>query len=359
MRLNCIKCGLLITLFCVISSQTMAQDFYSKIIQGVASEGIEQVEKRFSEIPEILDSGLEIAKVGKVFESPELCLGVLQTVANLGSAVSQIMPFSEAWTYEDKRGPVVRLRLMLNGKKIHTEVICEDKTLKALELPWGNGDKTPKIMISSTLNSALGIAINLQMQGLLTKPTPDSAVVLPEPMIQENNVFDQAGAGEGALKVESGLGNESEEKLGISPQSNWVFKETRDEFTNANTSFVYLDASKIVNPNYSPNSLILRCDGAGEFDVYVITDGYIGSSENVKVRYKFSDGIPIEENWKPSTDGKAAFKPAGANKILTGLISAQDFLFEITGYNGNTYFSEFDNSLDSSGKLNFVMSGCL
>jgi hypothetical protein len=75
------------------------------------------------------------------------------------------MPFSQVWTYEDSRGPVGKLRIMLNGQKIHTEVFCDEKTMQSVELPWGEGDDAPKMFDNASLTALLGIALNLEMQG--------------------------------------------------------------------------------------------------------------------------------------------------------------------------------------------------
>lgn len=145
---------------------TLAQDFYQDLAIGMAKEGISQAETALNELPAMLEGGLKIAQAGHEFENAEFCRGSVQAIVNMGVVVSNMMPFTKVWTYEDERGPVGKLRIMLNGQQIHTEVYCDDMTLKSDELPWGEGDSIPEEVSMTTLAAMLGVGLNLQLQGV-------------------------------------------------------------------------------------------------------------------------------------------------------------------------------------------------
>lgn len=142
-----------------------AQDLYGELAANIAKEGLTQAENLLDAVPSTLSNGLALATAGYEFETSEYCLGNLQSIVNLGAVVSNSMPFSQVWTYEDRRGPVGQLRIMLNGQKIHAEVFCDGKTLKAVELPWGSGSDTLQEFQSTSINSLMGLGLNLKMQG--------------------------------------------------------------------------------------------------------------------------------------------------------------------------------------------------
>ena len=76
-----------------------------------------------------------------------------------------MMPFSSVKTMEDDRGPVAKVRMMLSGEQLHLEIFCEGSTLKAIHLPWGEGERDPVEYHASTLDAALGALIIAQSQG--------------------------------------------------------------------------------------------------------------------------------------------------------------------------------------------------
>lgn len=138
--------------------------------------------------------------------------------------------------------------------------------------------------------------------------------------------------------------------------SNWVFVKNNDDFTDKDTSFVYLSASSAVGAD-DPESIVARCDGKGGYEIYVKTNGYIGARDDrVRVRYRFGSDKPISERWSESTSGTAAFLPDGYKDFRGKLALGRDFIFEVTDYNGSRSRSEFENNKDE--KLDFVMSGC-
>ena len=140
--------------------------------------------------------------------------------------------------------------------------------------------------------------------------------------------------------------------------SNWRFKENKDAFTDLNKSYLALARlSDSVRGGDAPETLILRCDGEGSFDIYMIVDGYVGS-DVANVRYRFEGKDAVSSKWDISTDGRAVFdtpwtKPG---KFVLELMSGNDFLFEVTDYRGVRNSAKFDNSLDPN--FDYILSGC-
>ena len=140
--------------------------------------------------------------------------------------------------------------------------------------------------------------------------------------------------------------------------SNWRYHENQDAFTDANTSYLALKLkSGSDRGGDAPKTLILRCDGEGSSDIYMVVDGYIGS-DAAKVRYRFEGKDAVSSSWDISTDGKAVFdtpwtKPG---KFVLELASGNDFLFEVTDHRGVRSSAEFDNSLDPN--FDYILSGC-
>jgi hypothetical protein len=143
-----------------------AQSIYADIASEMAKEGINQAEAKLNQLPDMLEEGLEIATSEREFESNEFCLGNVQALVNMGAITANIMPFTKVWTYEDNRGPVGKLRIMLNGKRIHIEVYCSGSILKSRELPWGNGSKVPQEISMTSLSALLGVGLNFELQGI-------------------------------------------------------------------------------------------------------------------------------------------------------------------------------------------------
>lgn len=160
------KLAVIFSILGTYGTPTLAQDFYQDLAIGMAKEGISQAETALNELPAMLEGGLKIAQAGHEFESQEFCRGSVQAIVNMGVVLSNMMPFTKVWTYEDERGPVGKLRIMLNGQQIHTEVYCDDMTLKSAELPWGEGDRTPEEVNMTSLAAMLGFGLNLQLQGV-------------------------------------------------------------------------------------------------------------------------------------------------------------------------------------------------
>jgi len=159
----------------------------------------------------------------------------------------------------------------------------------------------------------------------------------------------------------NGLSNEndasgSSDERDLASDSQWKFFEDFDSFNDKNSSYVLLLPSSSVG-NDDPSAIAVKCDAKGGYDIIVTSNGYIGARNNgIPVRYRFGTKDPITEKWNESTNGTAAFLPSFYNDFRTQLATGEDFIFEITDYNGSRSRSEFDNNKDE--KLDFVMGGC-
>lgn len=161
---------------------------------------------------------------------------------------------------------------------------------------------------------------------------------------------------EAAPESDQPVERETTAKVDSEPRSTWVFVERADDFTDKDASFVVLEPSSTAGTD-SPSALFARCDGKGDYDIVITANGYIGGKNNrVKVRYRFGENKPITERWSESTNGKAAFLPSGYNDFRTALKTGENFIFEITDYQGSTSRSEYNNSKDEN--LDYVMNGC-
>lgn len=147
------------------ASAAGAQSKYADIAVDMAKQGKAEAERLLKNAPMLLDEMLERAKAGQEFDSAQYCWGALQSAVNLGAALSNIMPFSKVWTFEDDRGPVGRFRVMINGDKIHADVYCEDNVLRIDHLPWGIGSADPKEVRITAFSAIAGVALNLKLQG--------------------------------------------------------------------------------------------------------------------------------------------------------------------------------------------------
>ena len=170
------KLSLIAMMLNVWGASVSAQSIYADIASEMAKEGINQAEAKLNQLPEMLRDGIDIATAEREFESDEYCLGNVQALINMGAVASNIMPFTKVWTYEDDRGPVGKLRVMLNGEKIHIEIYCDKNVLKSKTLPWGDGDKTLQEVNMSSVSALLGVGLNFQLQGIF-----DEAEIKQEP----------------------------------------------------------------------------------------------------------------------------------------------------------------------------------
>lgn len=140
----------------------------------------------------------------------------------------------------------------------------------------------------------------------------------------------------------------------------WTLVTAKDAFSERDTSYVFLESDQASRRGAdAPRTLVLRCDGNGGFETYVISDGYLGGRDGrVPVRYRFGEEPPISERWFESTDGQAAFLPEGYRDFLNGLSSRADFIFEMTDFRGSTNLAKFVGLDKNASVLDFIQSGC-
>ncbi|MCW1950566.1 MAG: hypothetical protein KIH44_004265 [Octadecabacter sp.] len=138
----------------------------------------------------------------------------------------------------------------------------------------------------------------------------------------------------------------------------WIFLQNTDPINGTDTSRAYLDATRKLNGNDSPEYLMMRCDGSGSFELFIGTGGYIGGRrDRVAMEYRWNEDAPISESWSDSTNGKAAFLPRGYRDFLRGLREGGDLVVRWQDYRGNSYASLWENiRLDE--KANFILDGC-
>lgn len=146
----------------------------------------------------------------------------------------------------------------------------------------------------------------------------------------------------------------------LSTSGGWQFIEQEDEFTNQNTSYVFLRSDHAGDTfSDAPSELVVRCDGNGGSEIFVVSNGYIGARNDViPVRYRFGDDPPVSERWNESTTGTAAFLPRGYQDFRAGLATRQDVIFEITDFRGSRYSAEFDGLSVNDEMLDYVLGGC-
>ncbi|MAS44467.1 MAG: hypothetical protein CML46_11055 [Rhodobacteraceae bacterium] len=106
-------------------------------------------------IPDRLSGMMDDAAAGLALGAPADCLRRLQSMALAGGLARAMLPFSDAWTLEDARGPVVRLRVVIAGLQRHQDSWCEGGRLAAETLPWGKGEAAPRAVETGTLDLAL------------------------------------------------------------------------------------------------------------------------------------------------------------------------------------------------------------
>lgn len=160
---------------------------------------------------------------------------------------------------------------------------------------------------------------------------------------------------------DTALGYEPVEAIAPSTTSGgWRFVSQEDEFTNQNTSYVFLLSDR-ANDTFSdaPSRLVVRCDGSGGSEIFVVSNGYIGArNDSIPVRFRFGEDSPVSEQWNESTSGSAAFLPRGYRDFRAGLETRQDFIFEITNYRGSRFNAGFDGLSVNEDMLEYVLAGC-
>ena len=148
-----------------LASSANAEDFGANLILGLGMSALNKGEEMLDDAPRQLESLLDRAAAGTDFTSEAECLGQLQLAVNSASLVSNLLPFSQVQTSEDKQGPSAAIRLLINGEKIHVQMYCDGTNLKSVPLPWGEGTQDLAIYERSTVDAVLGSLLLLHMNG--------------------------------------------------------------------------------------------------------------------------------------------------------------------------------------------------
>ena len=147
------------------ASTAQSQNIYSDMASGIAKMGVAEAERMLDQAPSLLSDALQKAERGQAYETAAYCRGALQTVVNIGAIVANITPFSTVWTLEDNRGPVGKLRIMLNGEQIHTEIYCRGNLMMASTLDWGVGSEVPREVGMNSFSALAGAMLIMKLQG--------------------------------------------------------------------------------------------------------------------------------------------------------------------------------------------------
>ena len=151
--------------FLAITSPAASQDLELSMLSALGASILTNGDELLTDASEMLDEFLQSAEQGETFESSEACLGALQTAVSAGAIATNILPFSSVETFEDRRGPVAKFRILFNGSKVHVEAFCNEEKLAAFPLDWGNGNPTPKITNRSSFDALAGMFLLLHAQG--------------------------------------------------------------------------------------------------------------------------------------------------------------------------------------------------
>lgn len=156
-----------------------AQDWGSAMLFGLGKSVISEGEELLNDASDKLSAFLESAEQGQGFPSGMECLGALQVAVNAGTVVANILPFSSVETFEDKRGPIAKFRVLLNGEKVHLEAFCDEEQMSAVPLPWGEGNPKPEKVTKSSLDAVAGLLLLLQAQGAFEKDAVQTSEIQP------------------------------------------------------------------------------------------------------------------------------------------------------------------------------------
>lgn len=176
-----LKTAFACSVFLGFTSYASAQSDLGTLAENLAKQGLRQAEDIVEAAPLILETIEAELERGVSFESAEVCLMNLQSIVAAGNIVSNSLPFSQVWTLEDSRGPVGRLRLILNGKKISYDIFCEESDLITEELDWESGRNLAVQEVTNTsISSALGITLNLRLQEAMANVEDKASDEFPE-----------------------------------------------------------------------------------------------------------------------------------------------------------------------------------
>lgn len=186
-----------------MASPAASQDLGGALLFGMGQRAFAEGQSLLEETPRIINDMLGKAEKGETYGSPEECLGVLQLSVSVGTVAANLLPFSSVTTLEDRRGPVGRFRIMMNGKKVHMEVFCREETLSAELLSWGRGNPDSVTVTKGTFDAAAGVMLLLQAQGAFgTTHTETTSAAEPKPKAEAPAAREDLAPGEIAARIE-------------------------------------------------------------------------------------------------------------------------------------------------------------
>lgn len=146
-------------------SEAAAQSTGLGLPLELSSQALEVGLEAIDNVPNQLSEFLERASEGGKYRNEEECLSALQMTMNVATLASSLLPFSETWELEDERGLVGRVRMVINGDKIHLDAYCQGATLVGKPLPWGVGVGEPRQVVQTSLDAFLGGILLQELQG--------------------------------------------------------------------------------------------------------------------------------------------------------------------------------------------------
>ena len=158
-----------------IAVPAAAQVFGSALLMGLGSSALDKGSDMLKEAPEGFDRFMRDTEAGRNYASEAACLGELQVGINAGTLMTNMLPFSTVEAFEDRRGPVGRFRIMLNGEKHHFEVACDGRKMTTTTLPWGEAPDRDALADRSSLDAGAGLLLLLHIQGAFKEEEKISA----------------------------------------------------------------------------------------------------------------------------------------------------------------------------------------
>jgi hypothetical protein len=248
----------------MLSNQNVnAQDMGPAVAGALAAGALQQGTDLLRQAPEQLEGLLETAGKRHEFETEKSCLAHLQLAAQFAALARNTMPFSDAWTLEDERGPVVKLRVMLGGDRTHVELSCDKKLLRAEVLPWGEGSSEESQLQMSTLDAGLGALFVLHGEGAFeenpevtsvdengSQSSGVSAAHSPQDLLPQGARVTQAEASELERRQQS-LAEEIadlEKEVAVAEQRHADIKQTLAGITIQGARYYWSDDSFISQP---------------------------------------------------------------------------------------------------------------
>lgn len=133
--------------------------------------------------------------------------------------------------------------------------------------------------------------------------------------------------------------------VALAQYGSWNFVKSSDSITDKDKSYIINTSGTGI---YDNKSIILRCDGLKNREIYVNFDEFL-DNEEIPVVYRFDKAKPVLAKWTNSTDGTAAFMP---EKLIKASVkaskSSKTLTLRATDFRGTSYTVQFQLSGISS-----------